>query len=815
MGKLGRSGFTYMLEGPKPSPLTKSTLEPFWRRPPLSSRLMCFYPRLLSTMGLVAGLLMTVLGVALLLVNCGTNQQTWPRQMEGRGAKDMRFVGNQDCTECHEQQFEEWSGSHHDWAMRHANETSVLGDFENSTLTHFGVTSRFFSAGGKYYVSTEGPDGELTDYEIKYTFGVDPLQQYLIEFPGGRLQSLTIAWDVRDRRWFHLYPDERITADDPLHWTGRYQTWNVMCAECHSTNLHKNYDSKTDSYQTSWSEINVSCEACHGPAEEHVAWARAIPPGSVPEPGDHQLVVDFKATDPQYEVDNCARCHSRRHQVSPSDQHGRPLLDDFLVAPLREGLYHADGQILDEVYVYGSFTQSRMYREGVRCSDCHNSHSLELRRPGNDLCVRCHQTAPPEDFPNLQAKNYDTPRHHFHPAASKGAACVECHMRARTYMVVDPRRDHSFRIPRPDLSVTLNTPNACNACHEDQTAQWAAARVKEWYGSKRQSEPHFAEAIAAGRSGHKDAPEKLIQLAKDTDQPSIARATALELLRNYPPEHLPAIVSLTLDEDPLIRTNVAAALQGLPPNLRVTALAPLLQDPVRAVRIEAARVLAWVPRALLNSSRRSQFDVAFGEFEEVQVAMADTPGANLTLGATYAALGDSDRAEQHYATALELDPGFLPAQLNLSTLYNQIGRNSDAERVLREAANSSPDEGEVHYSLGLLLAEENRLEEAAASLKKAVELLPGRARVRYNYALSLQQLGRRPQAEAQLLKTYDLDPSDPDILNAVTTYYLQQADFRKALPYAEQLAQLVPEAPGPKRLVRGIRDRVNAPKNVR
>ena len=333
-----------------------------------------------------------------------------------------------------------------------------------------GVWNRASSGATASSSSTpRGPDGKPADFEVVYTFGIEPLQQYLVEFPGGRLQSLTIAWDTKDKRWFHLYPGEDIPPDDPLHWTGRYQNWNGMCAECHSTNLQKNYDPEADTYQTTWSEINVSCQACHGPGAEHVAWGRSWKAGNGDTESSNGLIVDFRGHDSRYQVDTCARCHSRRRQVSAEDAHGRHLLDDFLPSLLRDDLYHADGQILDEVYVYGSFLQSKMYAAGVRCTDCHDAHSAGLKAPGNDLCVQCHQPHNNRRFATLKARHYDSTTHHFHPAGSPGAQCVNCHMPAKTYMVVDPRRDHSFRIPRPDLSVKLGTPNACTGCHDNQT----------------------------------------------------------------------------------------------------------------------------------------------------------------------------------------------------------------------------------------------------------------------------------------------------------------------------------------------------------
>ncbi|ETW99293.1 MAG: hypothetical protein ETSY1_15515 [Candidatus Entotheonella factor] len=376
-------------------------------------------------------------------------ETSWPKRVLGHGADGVPFVDNRVCQSCHAQAFEDWQGSHHDQAMQPATEATVLGDFRNAEFTYQGVTTRFFTKAGKFLVHTAGPDGRMTDFEVQYTFGVDPLQQYLIPFPGGRLQSLSIAWDVHQQRWFHLYPDENTKPGDALHWTGLYQSWNIMCAECHSTNLNKHYDPSTQTYQTTWSEINVSCQACHGPGGRHVEWANREAAKTSPQDQPQNaplkgLVVDFAALDGPGQVAQCARCHSRRRRVSVTDQHGRALLDDFVPERLGTGLYHADGQILDEVYVYGSYVQSKMYHAGVRCTDCHQPHTLKLRAEGTALCVQCHQSQPDNRFSTLAAKAYDTPDHHFHPIGSTGAQCVNCHMPAKTYMRIDPRRDHKL-----------------------------------------------------------------------------------------------------------------------------------------------------------------------------------------------------------------------------------------------------------------------------------------------------------------------------------------------------------------------------------
>jgi len=370
-------------------------------------------------------------------------------------------------------------------------------------------------------------------------------------------------------------------------------------------------------------------------------------------------------------------------------------------------------------------------------------------------------------------------------------------------MVVDPRRDHSFRVPRPDLSVKLGTPNACNDCHRDKKAQWANDAVRGWYGPKKQP-PHFAETIAAGRDGRPEALPKLMAVATDTKQPVIIRATALDLLPQYGSQGTAAMVSALRDEDPLLRRTALRGLARLGPEPRLKAVAPLLKDPIRAVRIEAARVLTSVPRELFNQSQRTDFDKALAEFKQAQMAVADQPSGHLNLGVMYEGTGRRDLAEKSYLTALRKDPGFLPARFNLTNLYNAMGRNADAEQVLREGIKRAPKEGELYYSLGLLQAEEQRYPEAASNLGKAAELMPKRARVHYNHGLALQTLGRRSNAETALLKAHRLSESDPRILQALAIFYFQDRHWNQAANYAKKLTQLYPNEPAPRRMLEQI-----------
>ena len=749
-------------------------------------------------------LTLTIALITVALVGCTTEEQ--PAETVAQPVKpEVGFVDSRLCWDCHAEQHQEWKGSHHDLAMQEATAETVLGDFADTSFTHFGVTTRFFKKEDQFYVNTEGPDGQLADFRIDYVFGVYPLQQYLIEFPGGRLQCLTVSWNSRDKNWFHLYPDERIAPDDPLHWTKLYQNWNLMCAECHTTNLRKNYDVESDTYNTTWHEMDVGCQTCHGPGQKHVDWAEQEEQGAVQETRDFGLLVDFKNTDAGFQVDSCAPCHSRRAPIRDDWSHTGQYHDYFRLQTLSENLYYPDGQILDEVYVYGSFLQSKMYEEGVRCTNCHNPHSLKFWVSGNALCTQCHQRQPIPGFPSLKQKEYDSPEHHFHPNDSEGASCVKCHMPERTYMVVDPRSDHSFRIPRPDLSVKLGTPNTCSACHSGQTAEWAADAVENWYGPKKGLEKETALILAEGRQGRPDATEQLADIVQNLDEPAIVRATALELLRNFGSAGFAAARKAIRDKDPMVRAQAAAALEQMADQRRLSAVAPLLQDSSGRVRIEAARVLASVPGSLFTQDQKRAFEAALREFKEAQMVMADMPWSHLNLGVLYSVQGNQQLAEGSYKTAIRLDPSFLPARVNLANLLNQSGRNQEAEKVLRQALVRAADHGELHYNLGLLLAEMGRLEEAVQVLARAADLMPNRARIRYNRALALQHLGRREEAEAAMLKAHEVDPEDTDIVYALAVFYSQGGDWEKALGFAETLNRLLPAEAGPRQLLEQIR----------
>ena len=722
-------------------------------------------------------------------------------------AVGARFVGSPSCAGCHAAEHAAWQGSQHARAMQHATEATVLGDFSGVRHTHDGVTSTFFRRDDRFIVRTDGPDGRLADFEVRYAFGVEPLQQYLVELPGGRLQALSVGWDTRPReqggqRWFRQYPGERIDHRDELHWTRRSQNWNFMCADCHSTDIRKGYDAASDRFDTRWAEISVGCESCHGPGSSHVDWAREGKPGAAADRSKGLTVQLDERRDVRWRIDaitgnavrepartsnreleTCAGCHSRRSQFAEGWRAGAAFMDHYLPATLEEGLYHADGQQRDEVFTWGSFLQSRMHAAGVSCSDCHDPHTQQLRAPGNAVCAQCHSAA-----------KYDAPSHHFHEAASAGAQCANCHMPAETYMVVDPRRDHSFRVPRPDLTVSIGTPNACGSCHADQSASWAAEAIAARHGTRRRSTLHYGEAIHAGRKAAPGAARGLATVALDVSQPAIVRATAVDLVARYPGAiGLETLRGALRDPDALVRHSALRALEGLPPEGLTALLGPLLADPSRAVRIEAARVLAPVA-ARLDPGSGSAFQAAVAEFEAAQRESLDRPESHLNLGNLALARNDIPGAEAAYRRALAIDPRFVPGYVNLADLERQRSQDAVAEALLREGLRAAPAAPALHEALAMSLVRQGRKRDALAEFAAADRAAPETSRYAWLHALALADAGRRAEA-IRVLERAAAGRGDRDVLLALATFRSEAGDEAGARAALQALQAVNPDDP--------------------
>lgn len=695
-------------------------------------------------------------------------------------SKNVGYMGDESCKKCHSNEHKDWKKSDHYMSMLLPTDSTVFGDFNNATFTADGVTSHFFKKGKKFYINTEGDDGKNRDFEVKYIFGYKPLQQYLVQFPGGKLQVPRLSWDVDKKKWFNQYAGQKIPSHDWLHWTKNSQNWNTMCASCHSTNLHKNYNHVTDTYKTSYSIINVSCESCHGPGKQHIDY---IKDGNYSK---NKVIGSYlklgKKSGQLEQIITCAPCHARVSEISPNHIQSNDIMDNYIPQIPSTEFFYADGQVKEEDYIYTSFLQSKMFKNGVKCNDCHNPHSTKLKRIGNQTCVACHSP-----------KKYDAPTHTFH-ASGKSTECISCHMPGKIYMGNDLRHDHSFRVPRPDLSVSYGTPNACSNCHTDKTNEVLAAAVVKWYGAKRNY--HFSDDLIPGSKLEENSEAHLTKLINDKAVPNIIKATAVFYLGSIPTESsLNTLLACIKSKDSQVRYRVLRSLANFPSSNWIEAVGPLLSDKVRAVRIAAADLYITISKEQIPSQYLDSFVSAQKELKHLLEYQTDFAVGNLMMADYYLKLNDYDNAEKFYWKGLNKDNQANYALLNLSAIYNLQGQNDKSLEVLEKARKNDPKNERIYYNLGLLYNEMNKKDEAEKQFAKAVELKSNNPRVYYNYGLMLNQRGQYKQAENIIKKGIVISPSSPELYYALAFVYLKMENKGKALEAAIKLKNLDPDNP--------------------
>ena len=570
------------------------------------------------------------------------------------------------CVKCHPSEVKAWEGTNHDNAMMEASENSILGDFENSSFTEHGRTTRFYRLREAFFVQTADGAGVLRDFEVTHTFGIEPLQQYLVDVEGGRKQVVPFAWDVKRKKWFNADGPENTSNTDALHWTKPLHNWNMMCAECHATGLKRGYDSRSNTFTTTAHRFDVGCQACHGPMKDHAD-----------NPSKH-------STTRVQILETCARCHSRRAPLSDGYDLKRGLHDDYHVSVLDDDLYFDDGQIKGEVYEYGSFVQSKMYLAGVICTDCHDPHSTRLRADGNAMCTSCHNESgfshQSINTSGLKKKNYNTQEHTGHDVGSKASECISCHAPTRTYMQIDPRHDHSFRVPG-------------------------------------KSDEYLA-AIRESRKLQQGSSHGLTFIASDAKQPAIRRATALErLLELGDTLTLDVAITCLSDSDPMVRRSAANYLSGFSSYNKVEQrLQSTLRDPVRSVRFAAFN-------AMMPSLGQNMWQSVRAEYVTVQESIGGMGDGNANLGVLSYKEGDLVSAENYFRRALQENAHSPTVVINLADVVRHRDE-SEAESILRSASTTNPRSAELHYALALSLIRQHRYSEASEHLRVATVLEP-------------------------------------------------------------------------------------------
>lgn len=706
------------------------------------------------------------------------------------------YIGSDNCQDCHQSEYNEWLLSDHNRSMQTTSAESVLGDFDNVTVNFHGIATRFYQEQDSYLIETRNAENETEVFKVDYTFGYKPLQQYLVELDNGHIQAFSIAWDSRvesegGQRWFHLQPDENITPEHPFYWTRHFQNWNSRCADCHSTNLQKNYSAEDHSYDTQWSEVNVACEACHGPGSDHQSLAgsgelsenksgfsREIAAKSSFVFSGNNSIANNQGERSDEQIDSCAVCHSRRGVVGGYDAQ-KDYHDQYRLSLLSQGLYQSDGQIEDEVFVVGSFLQSKMHQAGVSCSDCHNPHTSQLKVTGNALCQNCHLPS-----------TYDTSSHFKHAPQSAAGQCITCHMPEKTYMGVDDRADHSFSIPRPSLAKNIGASDVCSSCHQD----WSDELLTQNYSSLFGEESNFpwAEANYEAQNLNLLALRDIMAVAMDSTQSAIRRASLLTQMASFPARVTFDNLQIAIhDSDPLVRNAAVEASSFLPPEGRLELLRPLFDDQFLSVRIAVANQLADSFATAIDTDKPTLLAL-FNEYETSLKYSEDSPGGQLNLGTFYYRRGDRIRVEAAYRQALEIEPGFVPALLNLADLRREQGYEEDAEELIRRALLVAPDSGAAHHALGLLLVRSNELDEALEELRLATQQLDATPRYSYVYAVGLNSDGNSDEAIEILRQSEIIWPNQPETLFLIIGLLDTQNRANELLPYLSTLSRLLP-----------------------
>ena len=704
------------------------------------------------------------------------------------------------CAGCHQEQYQQWQQSHHAKAMQVASEATVLARFDG-TETVFGEhTFRFFKRDRRFQVSIQKSSSDSAPqlFDIPYTFGVSPLQQYLAQLPKGKLQALPVAWDARPKaeggqRWYALESD--------LEWDHPGFTWNTSCADCHSTGLKKNYDALSQQFDTQWDEINVSCASCHGNADGHRRWLQDGKPESQPHSGfgatlaergqwqwlDNATIAQRMQQPKGEQLSTCGQCHSRRDRIGEWHP-GTALLDHSAPASVSPPLYFADGQIRDEVFVLGSFMQSRMHAAGVVCSNCHEPHSLTLRAEGDGLCGQCHRETV-----------FSTPDHHGHKAAD--VQCVDCHMPATVYMGVDARRDHRLGIPDPLLSGELGSPDPCSSCHEGKTPENLAAAIRSWRAQGKQPPPSlvltrlFAEAESGVISN-----ALRYRLDGDVFPPLRQAAILLASEVNADAAMLAIVAGKLRHTDPLVRVAAVRRLADLPLPQRWEMLSPLVNDPLRAVRFEVASQLAGAHMLSLSPAERAGLETLFQRYEGYLQLHQDSPTLVSNLGNFYMTQDRLESAEGSYRRALELDDKFIYPYMQLA----ELARTRNASQVpparsekdwLDAALQVAPNEAELHYRYGLFQVRARDYPAALAALARSHRLAPTAERYATTYAIALENTGDASTAIAILAAFYQGNPQASASADLLVRYSLKGGDRKAALGYVQQWLAQEPDNP--------------------
>ncbi len=673
-----------------------------------------------------------ILGLALANSSCAKKQQpvaaTAPVSHAGMAQT------SQSCRGCHNSIFEDWKNTDHALANR------MPGPAEIAALKTF--------------------PGALPISDPKLSvmiLGHKPIWQPLIPSSDGRWQPHEIAYDPKRKDWFNVFGTENRQPGEWGHWTGRGMNWNSMCAQCHMTGYAPNHSAATDTYHSTWIEQGIGCVQCHG--EQPAAHSQnPYNPAAVNNPfhGDRSLMMQ-----------TCVPCHARNEALTATFKPGDNYYDHYrIVLPTNPTTYYPDGQQRDEDFNWTSVLLSRMGHAGVTCLDCHDPHTTKTILPveNNALCLQCHAAPGRVMAGGARAVPIDPVAHSHHADGSAGNSCVSCHMPTTPYMQRSPRHDHGWLKPDPLLTKELGIPNACSRCHADKPTDWLIEKSNAWYGAKLDSRQRArARAIAAAQAGQPSAPASLLALLAQEDIPAW-RATYLDLLSPHaadPSVRTAALASLTATS-PLERAAAVRAL-GTLPDAR-PALRPLLQDPVRLVRLDAAQALTdELPD---NSEARHELDAYYR-------LTVDQPAGLTRIGLDYANRGQTTKAIQTLEKAAPWDATSGAIRNYIAQIYLAASKPAEAAASFAKAAEIEPTNANALFNAGLAYAEAGLTTDAENALRGAVKRDLNLDRAWYNLGLLLNSQGHAQDALEALARAEQANPRSPDYPYAAATIQLR------------------------------------------
>ena len=687
------------------------------------------------------------------------------------------YLGSQSCARCHDVEHTQWKNSLHIKMTKPVAEATIVGDFRERTK--FADHDRSYTFGmkdGKPLVNVSFGGRQAEAFTVDYTLGAKRYQGYLTMLPEGGIYVLPVFWHIASKRWVDW--KEITPIPDGAH--DLRQLWNANCFNCHGTNIVQGYDLNEKKYRSTWTEMGIGCEACHGPGRQHVAVMEAWEkdPASKPQydssSKNRQLsdilkIFSTRSSEPRRIYDTCAYCHGNKNNVFVGFKGGDSFADyalPFLISePIPEndlqGEFWPDGRP-NRFNRPQALTLSGCFKAGaVTCTSCHvahgsrNEHSLKVNiyqgRNGDALCTQCHSEPKATRPSGHQAVNPSGPQdlkpsfsgpglraHTFHAPESAGSRCISCHMSDVNWRLLIRRRDHTFQAPVPENTAQFGIPNACTTCHDNRSPEWAAKQMSEWWGDgeRRAKATSLADAMYRAGSGDATALPALARLAVDRSQGLLIRASAAEYIAQLisGAQQRSAAQSQTSFDGRSTdarrtfngrSTNVLRTTAELSANDRrtiVNALIGAADDPEPIVRAAALKALGTI-----GDRERALGPVLARLVDRTRVVRARAADVLVSFGIVElpgAAGAALKKAQDEYVVSLDMFPDVASNHAAKGWLEAERGNVMIARDALNKATAVEPNYAFPWVVKGVLLAREGKFAEAVEMWKKARSIEP-------------------------------------------------------------------------------------------